>query len=1303
MIDHSVFPKTERELSSILTDTTIRDRVRLRRFWDRCRKSQGELRTKQESQFIQRVSKALQLYQSRLAALPNPVTFPEALPVSQRVDEIAQAISENPVIILAGETGSGKTTQLPKICLQLGRGVNGAIGHTQPRRIAATSVANRIAEELDVDLGSCVGYQVRFNDLSQENSLVKLMTDGILLAEIQNDPLLHQYDTIIVDEAHERSLNIDFLLGYLKKILAKRHDLKVIVTSATIDVDRFSRHFDNAPIIEVSGRTYPVDIEYRPWVGEVEDQAQAVVETVEEILTLPKGPAGDILVFMAGERDIRETSQLLRKAQLPNLEILPLYARLSIAEQKRVFESHRGRRVVLATNVAETSITVPGISYVIDPGSARISRYSVRTKVQRLPIEPISQASANQRAGRCGRVSHGTCYRLYSEEDFVSRSEFTDPEIQRTNLASVVLQMLHLKMGDIRQFPFVDKPDHKLISDGYKLLEELQAVNASGQLTEVGKKLATMPIDPRLGRMLLEAQKNNALAEALIIVAALGMQDPRERPAEKQQVADEKHRRFRDENSDFLAYINLWRYVEEQRQEYSQNQWRKQCKKEFLSFLRLREWRELHHQLRLSCKQLGWKENQEPAADEVVHQSLLSGLLSFIGFRNEEASDLPYLGARNSKFAIFPGSSQFKRKPKWIMAAELLETSKLFAHCIARIEPSWILKLSTHLQKHHYYQPHYVAKSGQVMGYDRITLYGLVLSEKRPVNYKDVDAQVAREVFIRSALVEGKYPKNTKARGTFFKHNEQVIESVLELEAKSRRKDILVDDEVIYRFYDERIAQECFNLASFEHWRKQQEKNNPEFLYIPQELVMHHAASHISDAQFPSELEVEGMHLPLTYHFEPGHQDDGVSLGVPAGILHSIPEGRLDWLVPGFLRDKCIAIIKSLPKEWRKKFVPVPHYVDQILPRLKPSNQSLFEALSLELQRMLGSPLPEDIWSQITLDDFYRMNILVLDDAQKVIDRGRDLNLLRQQYRGHVQHTLKNAGEELELDEVTDWTFGDLPEFCQLDQGGIKVKAYPSLVVEQHSIALRMLDNPIESKAQTTRGILALIQMQLSTAIKYLHKHLMKNKDIGLTMVNMGKREEVVSDIIQAAIYECAALNTKLCRTPDEFVSTVSVVQPLLVEQAQKYEATLLESLKLMVEIKNVLKKLRNQFTLVFTVSDIQDQINQLFFKGCFLYSGSPWIEQLPRYLKGILVRLEKAPLDPRKDKMLSEKVAPFWQQHADRLESDGLDTYFMDSAWREYRWMIEEYRVSLFAQTLKTVMPVSDKRLQKAWQSCKN
>ncbi len=1239
------------------------------------------------------------------------IEFPESLPISQKKDDIAQLIEANQVVILAGETGSGKTTQIPKICMSLGRGIRGLIGHTQPRRIAARTVASRIAEELKTELGSAVGYQVRFNDNTDEKSYVKLMTDGILLAEIQQDPMLWKYDTLIIDEAHERSLNIDFLLGYLRQLLKKRPDLKLIVTSATIDLQKFSEHFNNAPIMEVSGRTYPVEVLYRPWQEEFDDQTEAITSSIDEILQMSKGQGGDILVFLSGEREIRETSHSIKKAGFHHLEILPLYARLSLAEQTQVFNSHKGRRVVLATNVAETSITVPGIKYVIDPGTARISRYSLRTKVQRLPIETISQASANQRKGRCGRVSDGVCIRLYEKSDFESRPEFTDAEILRTNLAAVVLQMLQMRIGDVRHFPFVDRPDNRLINDGFKLLEELQAVDTRGNITLIGKQLQNFPLDPRLARVIVEASKRNCLSEIMIIASALSIQDPRERPSDKQQVSDEKHRRFFDEHSDFIAYVNLWNYVEEQRQELSQNQLRKLCKKEFLNFLRLKEWRDLHHQLKLATKNLKFKNNTEPASYEEIHRAIIAGFLTNLGCKQEDTKDHQgktrksnvYDGTRNRQFQIFPGSSQYKKRPKWMLAANFLETSQLFSHCIAKIEPSWVLGLAEHLLKNHYFEPHYDVYEGQVKVYVRKSLFGLVLVEKKRVHYGDIDAKVSRDVFIRSALVEGGYGKSKqKIKGEFFKHNQALIEEVHDLEAKTRRKDILVDEEELVEFYDSKIPENIINLAGFEHWRNKAEAKDAKLLYFSKDSLMRHSAEGAKQSLFPAQLSYEGITFPVGYQFNPGHEDDGVNAHIPAALLHEVQAHYLEWLVPGLLRDKCISLVKALPKAVRKKIVPVPDYVDRVLSKLKPQNRKLTDVLMEELNRIAEVNISGDDWDEESLEPLYKMNIQVLDERGKVIDRDRNLESLRSKYREHVQKTIQTASHSIEQENIITWSFGELASSVQLDRGAVKITGYPALTECQAKVSLRVLDNPNEAKVINQRGITRLLANNLKDTKKYLEKEVLKGKDIGLTVVNLGKRTEVIDDILIASIKNICheELSGSTITNEQIFQKCIEKVQPEIVSVAFDLEKKVLAILADIVEIKKSIKSSKNALALALSAADITRQLDGLIYKG-FLYDVTiDRLNQYPRYLKSIKMRLEKALINPQKDRIATSSLESHWQRHELRLAQEGGAAYFLNWEWQEYRWMIEELRVSLFTQTLKTQMPVSDKRLHKQWKA---
>lgn len=1285
-------------LETKLTEVMGRDRHRFTRQLGQIkdRLKSGQPADKSIEKLSVGIERSIELCQRRAESVPR-IEFPDSLPVSGRREEIAKLIEDNQVVILAGETGSGKTTQLPKICLELGRGIKGLIGHTQPRRIAARTVASRIAEELNTPLGQSVGYQVRFTDHSQDTTHIKLMTDGILLAEIQNDRFLNKYDTLIIDEAHERSLNIDFLLGYLKQILPKRPDLKLIITSATIDLQRFSEHFDNAPIIEVSGRTFPVDVHYRPMVDKDEDLYGAITETVDEILTTEKSSSrrgGDILVFLSGEREIRETALALRRAQFPHVEVLPLYARLSLAEQNKVFNAHKGRRIVLATNVAETSITVPGIRYVIDPGLARISRYSFRSKIQRLPIEPISQASANQRKGRCGRVSEGVCYRLYDELDFLNRPEFTDAEILRTNLAAVILQMLNLRIGEVRHFPFVDKPDQRLLNDGFKLLEELQAVNKQGKVNGLGRQLMTLPVDPRLGRMVLAAAKLGCLREVLIIVSGMSIQDPRERPAEKKQAADEKHRRFNDDHSDFMAYLNLWDYVEQQRQDLSSNQYSKLCKKEFLSYLRLREWREIHHQLLTALKPLNLKQNAEPASYDVIHQALLTGLLGYIG---NKAEDKEYLGARNRRFMIFPGSSQSKKSPKWLMAGQLLETSRLFAHQVAKIDPGWALNAARHLVKRNQFEPHYDVKTGQVMAYERVTLYGLTLVEKQRVSFGSIDPKTAREVFIRAALVEERY----RGKGPFFKHNQQLIAELHELEAKSRRRDILVDEEAIYRFYDERVPADIVNLAGFEHWRKSVEldKDNPQpqLLYLTRDYLMQHDASAITEAQFPAELSWEGLTFPLSYHFEPGHAEDGVSIQVPVAALHLVPEHRLEWLIPGILREKCIQLVKGLPKQWRKHFVPVPNYVDTALASLRPDDVPLTEALAHQLKRQTTIDIPEDQWQQVQLDDYYRFNIQVVDERGKVLAQGRDLASLRERYRDQLQQTLKSNDDSIERSGITEWDFDQLAKDIRLKRAGMSITAYPELIDEKDSVALRLSDNPVEAQYRTRRGITRLALLHLQSSVKYLRKELLKGKDLGLTVVALGKRDAVVDDIIMAAVAD-SCFSGEVPRTRESFLGCIEAGREQITMRATELEKLMVTVLAEVVAIKKNIKSNKNALAIAVAAGDINLQLQRLIYPGFLYQTPQKWLQQYPRYLKAISLRLEKAPSQIQKDKIWTADVDSLWEPWQQRLEKDGEAAVYANDQLVQYRWMLEEYRVSLFAQSLKTLMPVSDKRLKKLW-----
>ncbi len=1291
----SSFP--ESQLRENIQLCMIKDRHKLQKQLDKLHKldKNNELSDADLIRLIESIEKSIRMVIERKDSKLD-ISFDEKLPISARKREIAELIQKNQVVILAGETGSGKTTQIPKICLELGRGVYGLIGHTQPRRIAARTVANRIADELNETLGETVGYQVRFNDQVGDLSKVKLMTDGILLADIQSDPYLNRYDTIIIDEAHERSLNIDFLLGYLKQLLPKRSDLKVIVTSATIDLEKFSEFFNNAPIVEVSGRTFPVEVRYSPWQDVFEDVNDAIVENVKELLAESKGIGGDILIFFSGEREIREASHALKKANISNVDVLPLYARLSLSEQNKIFTLGGRRKIVLSTNVAETSVTVPGIKYVIDPGTARISRYSLRTKVQRLPIEPISQASANQRKGRCGRVSDGICVRLYSEEDFNSRPMFTDAEILRTNLAAVILQMLQLRIGDVRKFDFIDAPDTRLISDGFKLLEELSAVDTKGKTTKLGRQLQQVPLDPKLARILVESPNWQCVAEILVIVSALSIQDPRERPADKQQAADEKHRRFWDEKSDFIGVLNLWKYVEEQRQELSQNQFRKLCKREFLNYMRLTEWRELHHQIKLAIKSLNIAENKTPSSYEPIHRALISGLVSQVGRKNDEKGARDYFGTRNKKFMIFPGSSQNKKKPKWCIAAEFIETSQLYAHQVANVESDWILSAANHLVKKNYFEPHYDVKTGQVKAYVRISLFGLVLVEKQRVNYNKIDQNLANEIFIREALVEGGY----RGKGKFYLHNQKIIEEVHDLEAKSRRRDIMVDDQIIFDFYRNIVPQHIVNLSGFDYWLKEVERSSPDLLYLSKEILMLHGADHISEAQFPDQVSYGDILLPAKYCFEPGKDADGVSIQVPIELLHLVGEYYLDWLVPGLLRDKCIALVKGLPKQIRKHLVPVPQYVDKVLPRLKLDNKPLISVLGQTLEQISQVLIKEDDWNLEVLDSFYLMNIQIVDENGKIIEQSRDLSLLKGKYKQQVRQTLTRAGNDFEREKILSWDFEDIPEYIELPRGNLKVRGYPALVDKGDWVDLKISDNPREADRATQRGICRLALLESAETYKYLRKNLLKGNDIGLTLVNMGKRDQVADDLAMAAVKDACFSGFCEFRVKEkaDFKRQLELGKADIVENALQFEKNLIDGLANVVQIKKSIKSSKNALAIAMCVADINTQIDRLFYKNAFFETPSKWFQQYPRFLKAIVIRLEKAPQNPHKDRLAIGELEQFWQLHEDRLKKEGREAYALNEDWILFRWMLEEYRVSLFAQTLKTLMPVSEKRLKKQW-----
>ncbi|EPC4929982.1 ATP-dependent RNA helicase HrpA [Vibrio cholerae] len=1288
-------------LKKALGESLIKDRFRFSKRIDGASKIKNEsARNAVFDEIALDIAQSMMVVEQRKQQMPK-IEYPALLPVSQKRDDIAQAIAHHQVVIVAGETGSGKTTQLPKICAELGRGKYGLIGHTQPRRLAARSVANRIAEEMETELGGFVGYKVRFTDQISDQTQIKLMTDGILLAEIQNDRFLNQYDTIIIDEAHERSLNIDFILGYLKQLLPRRPDLKVIITSATIDPERFSKHFSNAPIIEVSGRTYPVEVRYRPLAGDDDsesdrDQLEGIFQAVDELCD--EG-LGDILIFMNGEREIRDTADALSKRNLRDTEIVPLYARLSAGEQNKIFQPHAGRRIVLATNVAETSLTVPGIKYVIDPGTARISRYSYRTKVQRLPIEPISQASANQRKGRCGRTEEGICIRLYSEEDFLSRPEFTDPEILRTNLASVILQMTALGLGDIEAFPFVEAPDKRNIQDGVRLLEELGAINdqikdPKKRLTESGKQLARLPIDPRLARMVLEASKFGCLKEVMIIASALSIQDPRERPSDKQQSADDKHRRFNHEDSDFLTLVNLWHYIGQQQKALTSNQFRRQCKLDYLNYLRVREWQDVYTQLHQSTREMGFKLNDEPGSYHAVHSAILVGLLSHIGMKDQEKNE--YHGARNARFNIFPASGLFKKQPKWVMSAELVETSKLWARVVAKIEPDWIEPLAKHLIKRSYSEPHWSKKNAAVMAYEKVMLYGIPIVPKRLVNYGTIDPVLSREIFIRSALVEGDW----ETKHAFFKQNRALLAEVEELEHKSRRRDILVDDEELFQFYDQRVGTEVVSGRHFDAWWKTASRKTPDLLSFEKEMLFKGDASHITDLDYPNFWHQGNLKLKLSYQFEPGENSDGVTVHIPLPILNQVESHGFDWQIPGLRHELVVSLIKSLPKTLRKNFVPAPNYADAFLARVTPFEMPLLDAMEKELRRMTGVTVLREDWKLDQLPAHLKITYRAVDHRNRKLNESCDLHELKESLKEKVQETLSQvADDDIELHDLHTWSFGELPKVYQQKRGGFEVRAYPALVDKKDSVEIKLFETEQEQLSAMRAGQRRLILLNVPSPIKYLHANLPNKSKLGLYFNPYGKVLDLIDDCIACGVDKLIEERGGIVWEPQAFEALKEHVRAELgdtvVEIAKQVETILTTAY-------NINKRLKGKvdFTMAFALSDVKAQIEGLIFSGFATECGWKRLPDILRYMRAIERRMEKLPVDPNKDRLHMLKIESVANKYKELLNKIPKGMAIPDNV-REIRWMLEELRVSYFAQQLGTPYPVSDKRIINAIEAC--
>ncbi len=1355
-----------------LDQAMFADRHRLRRQLHDLRKKSGERAIDEVrlGQWLERFQASVAKVEARRQSVPT-MRYDDSLPIAAKRDEIKAALEKHQVLVIAGETGSGKTTQLPKICLEIGRGVHGLIGHTQPRRLAARSVATRVAEEIGTPLGELVGYQVRFEDQSKDSSLIKLMTDGILLAETQHDRFLERYDTIIVDEAHERSLNIDFLLGYLKTLLPRRPDLKVIITSATIDLERFSEHFGGAPIVEVSGRTYPVETWYRPLSAEVDEDGnrveddltvdQGILAALDEIdaheKNIGKRP-GDVLVFLPGEREIRDAAEVLRKANLRFTEVLPLYARLTPAEQQKIFRPAGGRKIVLATNVAETSLTVPGIRYVIDSGTARISRYSYRAKVQRLPIEAVSQASANQRKGRCGRVEPGICIRLYSEEDFLSRPEFTDPEILRTNLAAVILQMLHLRLGQIADFPFIEPPDGKAISDGFNLLQELSAVNRENQLTPLGRQLARLPIDPRLGRMLLEAAQLCSMAEVLIVASALSVQDVRERPADRQQQADQAHAQWKDPDSDFAALINLWRGFEEQRQALGSNALRTWCRKNFLNYLRLREWRDAHRQLTLIVRELKLGAERKPAVDArrseggapalarekdsagkpreqarsyeepapanaapalttdkkvnvklaqqaeaseaaqraksyaAVHKAILSGLLSQVGQKTEEGD---FLGARQRRFWVHPSSVIGRKKPNWIMAAELVETTKLFARMVARIDPDWIEPLAKHLIKTNHFEPHWEKKRGQVVAFEQVTLYGMIVVARRPVHFGPIDPPAARELFIREGLVRGEMHSRAKALTA----NRELLELFDELEAKARRRDIIADEDTLFAYYDARVPQDIYQTASFESWYKRESAKNPQLLVMRDEDVLARDASEITAAQYPDHLRIGELQLPLEYHFEPNHPRDGVTLRVPAPLLPQLRGERLDWLVPGLIEAKAVALVRNLPKAVRKNFVPVPDFVKAALSKITFGEGALPEAMGRELLRMTGARVPDEAWVEAAmgLENHLKMNIEVVDARGKFLGEGRDLAELTARFSEASQAALAPPQQKAEQKPVEAKGFAQVAEKAQAKMAGLSMTVYPALVEEGGVVKEGRFPTQAEADYQHRRALQRLLLQQLAEPAKYLRNKLPGLTELALLYRDMGKIDALVEDILLASLDSCILDGE--AQLPRDGAALASLAERKRGDWAAHAERLARLTQDILKHWHGLQKRFKGKIDLAQAVAlnDIKAQLANLIYPGFVRETPADWLKEFPRYLKAVEQRFEKIGAQLQRDRVWSGELAGYWEQYQARLKKHQQEGK-RDPELTLYRWMLEEYRVSLWAQQLGTKMAVSDKRLNKQW-----
>ena len=1232
-----------------------------------------------------------------------PIRYPEELPISQRREELKEAIRDHQVVIVAGETGSGKSTQLPKICLDLGRGVDKFIGHTQPRRLAARSIAERVAEELDTTVGELVGYTVRFTDQVGDHTAIKLMTDGILLAEMQRDRKLSRYDTIIIDEAHERSLTIDFLLGYLKQLLPKRPDLKVIVTSATIDTARFAEHFDDAPIIEVSGRTYPVEYRYDPIDEDGRDQPTGICDAVKELTH--EGP-GDILVFCAGERDIREAADELEKLKLPNTEVFPLYARLSAAEQHRVFSSHSGRRIVVATNVAETSLTVPGIRYVVDPGNARISRYSRRTKVQRLPIEEVSQASANQRAGRCGRVGPGICIRLYSEDNYLSRPEFTEPEIQRTNLAAVILQMASLRLGAAEDFPFIDPPDSRAIADGIDLLVELDAVDPDHEgtrkwLTGIGMELARLPVDPRLGRMILEADKHGCLHEVMVITAAMSVQDPRERPSEKREAAAESHVRFRNDSSDFLSYINLWNYVREQRDELSQNQFRKLCRREFLNYNRIREWQDIYRQLNRVVKELKLRVDRNEAAPDAVHQALLAGLLSQIGVVDESTKTDPkvrsktkgrkplveYRGARGAKFAIAPDSALRKATPDWVMAGELVETNRLWARTVTAISPLWVEHVAEHLMKYSYGEPWWDADRGSASVHESATLYGLPIIARRRIQVRAVNPSLARELFIHHVMVEGEWKDRSVAEGhlAFLENNEGVLAEVATIEARARVRNISVDYDTLFDFFDERLPDHVCSVGDFDQWWKNERRKTPHLLSLEVTDLVEIEDDLVDETAFPLTWPIGGHELALTYEFDETSPSDGVTVEVPVGIIAELHPTDFVGNVPGLREDVITALIRSLPKQLRKAFVPVPETVAEVLPQVDGEGALLVDQLRAELLVARGVDVPADAFDLEKLPDRLRPTFAVVDANDEIVAEGKDLSALAIGLEAEIRTELAEVGHELERSGITEWTIGTLPTEVVTERSGHEVTSYPALHDDGDSVSVWLFATPGEQAEAMLIGTRRLLRLNVAAPLRLLNDKLDNDAELALAASRYPSKKDWFEDCIGAGIDQLVeraggpAFDEKRYRALEKWVR--KGLAEVVDEASDRAVDILVLSNRIEADLDAAVAE-----SLAPSVLHMRNHLARLVYPGHLADVGVDRLPDIERYLRAIAYRIEKLPERVRADQQSILYFRDLEAEYSEAMER-GFTAELAEAAW-----MLEELRVVAFAQPIGATGKVSER-----------